>query len=216
MKRDRRLSIFTPRYYSLFPLFESIAQDLVKAAELLKELMNDQDPEKKAELINRISELERTGVNTAKETYSMLNSLFIVPFDREDINKLVNKAVDVLDSINRVGNVIRFSRSFERLPVYEELAGVIYLGSYEIGKCLMYLKDANSNKDNIMKGCRNLNKLGKKAGEIFDNGLAELFTTRKEIADLSKEKQLFETLNRCMNDIGSVAESFETILIKTS
>jgi len=216
MKKDRRLSIFTPRYYALFPFFESIAQNLVKAAELLKELLNNQDPEKNTEIINRISELEKTGNNTARETYSLLNSLFIIPFDREDINKLVNRAVDVLDSINRVGNIIHFSKSFEKLPVYNEIAGVIYLGSYEIGKCLMYLKDANSSKDKIMKGCANLNQLDKKASEIFDSGLAELFTTRKEIAELSKEKQLFETLHRCMNDVVSVAESFETILIKIS
>jgi uncharacterized protein Yka (UPF0111/DUF47 family) len=216
MKKDRRLSIFTPKYYSLFPFFESIAQNLVTAAELLKELLTTQDPEKKAEIINRIIELEKTGNLTARETYSLLNSLFIIPFDREDISKLVNRADDVLDSINRVGKIVHFSKSYEKLPVYIEIAGVIYLASYEIGKCFMYLKDANNNKDKIMKGCGNLNQLDEKASEIFDSGLAELFTTRKEIAELSKEKQLFETLHRCMIEIESVTESFETILIKIS
>jgi uncharacterized protein Yka (UPF0111/DUF47 family) len=164
----------------------------------------------------QLIELEKTGNNVMYDIYTLLNRLLIVPFDREDIIKLVNKVDNVLNTITKISRMIHFYKLSELIPVYSELAEIICLASHEIGICFKHLRDVNDSKRQIMKACENLNQLAKKGDEIFYFGVLSLFTPNGNTTHIMKKKQILETLKSCVGETNSVAESFRKILLKVS
>ena len=106
MNIDRFLKFFVPKDHSFFPLFESDANNLVKAAELLKELLASGEIDAHERLYKDIRDIEHIGDDITNKTYEQLNKSFITPFDREDIHELTANIDDVVDSINGIARRI--------------------------------------------------------------------------------------------------------------
>ena len=100
MKIDAFLKLFVPRDDSFFPLFEEAAGILIRASELLQQLMDAATLEERAVLIKQIKAAEHDGDELTHKIYQQLNKSFITPFDREDIQELTSKLDDVIDFIN--------------------------------------------------------------------------------------------------------------------
>lgn len=216
MNRNSLLNVFTPKYYSLFPYFDNSAENLILAAEQLKLLMQTNDSIKQISISKQLIELEKIGNNVMYDIYTLLNRLLIVPFDREDIIKLINKVDKILHTITKISRMMHFYKLSELFPVYSELAEIIYLTSHEIGICFKHLRDVSDSKRQIIKACENLNQLAKKADEIFYFGVLSLFTPNGNMTHLMKKKEILETLKSCVGETNSVAESFRKILIKAA
>ena len=123
MNIDRILKFFVPKDHSFFPLFESDAENLVKASELLKELMSSTLISQNHERIYKeIKDVEHIGDEITDKTYEQLNKSFITPFDREDIHELTAHIDDVVDSINGIARRICLYKPKKLMPVYKEMA----------------------------------------------------------------------------------------------
>ena len=216
MTRESLRSIFTPKYYSLFPFFERNGINLVEAAEQLKLLMKTSDPLMQEEIVRQISVLEKNSDIILKDTGARLSRLFILPFDREDINKLVNKIDNVPEHINSIARMVKLYKISEIYPVYNEMAEVVYLASKEISGCLEYLKDINSHKNHINKSCGNIRDFVKKADEIFYTGIINLFIKKEDAVSMAKKKDILDTFMKCIQEINTVAEIMRTIQIKVA
>ena len=57
------------------------------------------DDARRAELIQRIGEIERSADKVTHETVSLLHKTFITPFDRDQIHRLITSMDDILDLI---------------------------------------------------------------------------------------------------------------------
>jgi uncharacterized protein len=216
MTRESLRSVFTPKYYSLFPLFDNNGKNLLEAAEQLKLLMKTNDPVKQEEIARQISVLEKNSDIILKDTSIRLNRLFILPFDREDIIKLLNKTDDVLEYINNISRMVKLYKIDEVYAVYSEMAEIVYLASKEISSCLDHLKDINNNKNLIMKNCGNIRDLVKRADEVFYTGILNLFIKKEDAVSMTKKKDILDTCMKCIQEINSVAEIMRTIQIKVA
>ena len=108
-----------PKDHSFYPLFEEDAKNLVKAAELLRQLFSSTEIEDHERIYKEIKDVEHIGDEITDKTYEQLNKSFITPFDREDIHELDSHIDDVVDSINGISrriacispkNLCRFTR----------------------------------------------------------------------------------------------------------
>ena len=216
MTRESLRSVFTPKYYSLFPLFDNNGKNLLEAAEQLKLLMKTNDPVKQEEIARQISILEKNSDIILKDTSTRLNRLFILPFDREDIIKLVNKTDDVLEYMNNISRMVKLYKIAEVYAVYNEMAELVYLASKEISSCLDHLKDINNNKNLIMKNCGNIRDLVKRADEVFYTGILNLFIKKEDAVSMTKKKDILDTCMKCIQEINNVAEIMRTIQIKVA
>ncbi len=216
MSREGLRSVFTPKYYSLFPFFERNGENLVEAAEQLKLLMKTNAPGMQEEITRRISELEKNGGKIVNDTCARLKTVFIIPFDREDISELVNKIDDVLEYINSMARMVELYKLTEIYPVYIEMAEIVYLASKEIRSSLEHLKDINSYKNLIIKDCENLRDLGKRADEVFYSGVLNLFIKQENAVRMTKKKDILDTFMKCIQETNEVAEIMRTIQIKVA
>ena len=214
MNIDSFLKFFVPKDHSFFPLFESDAQNLVKAAELLKELMSTTEPGEHERLFKEIREVEHIGDEITIKTYEQLNKSFITPFDREDIHELTAHIDDVVDSINGIARRMCLYKPKKMMPIYKEMAQMVYDGAKELEIAILCLKDPVANKLKIMNACDRVRAIEHEADELYFMGVSELFEKEEDPKELLKNNKILEILERCVDEEEDVTDTLKAILIK--
>jgi uncharacterized protein len=214
MNIDKFLKFFVPKDHSFFPLFENDAKNLVKAAELLKTLMSTTASEDHEKINKEIKEIEHIGDEITNKTYIQLNKSFITPFDREDIHELTAHIDDVVDSINGISRRICLYKPKKLIPVYIKMAEMVYAAAKEIESCIMHLKDAAANREQILKACDRVNEIEHQADELYFVGVQELFEKEEDPKELLKNNKILEILERAVDEAEDVTDTLRAILIK--
>ena len=216
MNIDSFLKFFVPKDHSFFPLFEKDAHNLVRATSLLKELMSktSNSVEEYERIYREIQEVEHIGDEITNKTYEQLNKSFITPFDREDIHELTAHIDDVVDSINGISRRICLYKPKKLIPVYAEMADLIYDGAKEIETAIHCLKDPVANKVKITKACDRVKEIEHHADELYFAGIAEIFEKEEDTKELLKNNKILEILERCVDEEEDVTDILKAILIK--
>jgi uncharacterized protein Yka (UPF0111/DUF47 family) len=214
MNLDSFLKFFVPKDHSFFPLFESDAQNLVRATELLKELMSTAEFAEHERINKEIKDVEHIGDDITDKTYVQLNKSFITPFDREDIHELTAHIDDVVDSINGISRRICLYKPKKLIPVYKEMADLIYEAAKEIEAAIHCLKDPVANKEKITHACEKVTDIERRADELYYVGVSELFEKEEDTKELLKNNKILEILERCVDEEEDVTDTLKAILIK--
>jgi hypothetical protein len=214
MNIDKFLKFFVPKDHSFYPLFEEDAKNLVKASQLLNQLLSSTDIEDHEKIYKDIRDVEHIGDQITDKTYIQLNKSFITPFDREDIHELTARIDDVVDSINGIGRRICLYKPKNLMPVYKEMAEMIVEAAKEIEICIHCLNDAAANKKEITKACDKVKEIEHKADEYYFVAVAELFEKEKDPAELLKNNKILEILERCVDEEEDITDTIKSILIK--
>jgi len=93
-----------PREHKFFDLFEESVRNMSRAAQELKELVDNW--EDIGERVAEINELEHEGDRITHKIMEQLNRTFVTPFDREDITMLAHTLDDVTDFIKAAGDTM--------------------------------------------------------------------------------------------------------------
>lgn len=214
MNIDKFLKFFVPKDHSFFPLFESAAQNLVKASEHLKELMASTDSENHDRINKEIKDIEHIGDQITDKTYEQLNKSFITPFDREDIHELTAHIDDVVDSINGISRRVCLYKPKKMIPIYKDMAEIIYQAATEIEAAVHCLKDPVANKKKITRACVNVTDYEHKADDLYFIGVSELFEKEEDPKELIKNNKILEILERSVDEEEDVMDTLKAILIK--
>ncbi len=214
MNIDKFLKFFVPKDHSFYPLFEEDAKNLVKASELLKELLSYSETEDHERVYKEIKAVEHIGDTITDKTFNQLNKSFITPFDREDIHALIAHIDDVVDSINGVARRICLYKPKKLMPVFRQMAEMILEAASEIEKSIHCLNDAAANKEEITKACNNVTAIEHKVDEYYYIAISELFEKEKDAAELLKNNKILEILERCTDEAEDVTDVIKDILIK--
>lgn len=214
MNIDKFLKFFVPKDHTFFPLFEEDASNLVKAAELLTQLMSYSENEEHEKYNKEIKDVEHHGDVITDHIYQQLNKSFITPFDREDIHELADNIDDVVDSINGISRRLCLYKPKVMMPVYKDLAKMIHEAAKEIKICVHSLNDAAANRDIISKACVNVTEIEHKTDELYYQAISELFEQQKDFGELLKNNKIVELLERCVDEEEDVTDVVKTILIK--
>ena len=214
MNIDSFLKFFVPKDHSFFPLFESDVQNLVKAAELLMEMLASSDVSEHDRLHKKIRDIEHIGDEITNKTYEQLNKSFITPFDREDIHELTAHIDDVVDSINGIARRICLYKPKKMMPIYVEMAQLVYEGAKEVESAIHCLKDPVANKEKITRACGIVTAIEHKADELYFVGISELFEKEEDPKELIKNNKILEMLERCIDEEEDVTDTLKSVLIK--
>jgi uncharacterized protein Yka (UPF0111/DUF47 family) len=96
-----RLSqVFTGKDRAFFDLFEEAAANVVRAADLLDQMLAHYPD--RADLARDIVICEQDGDRITHDVHHRLNSTFVTPIDREDVLALVSALDDIVDLIDEV------------------------------------------------------------------------------------------------------------------
>jgi len=204
-----------PRDKKFFPMFESLADLILEAAEMLGQLFEEPDYEKQAAIALKIKELETKGDDITHNVFDELDKTFITPFDREDIHQLTSSLDDVLDLINGVSQRVRLYRPRKFPPQFREFSIILFHGGEEIRKAVGELKNLKK-PEKIMAACIRINELENLGDDLYHLVISDLFQHEKDAIELIKIKEVLQTIERACDRVEDVADVMKTIIIKVA
>jgi len=202
---------FIPREEKFFDLFQASAENMVKAANSLKEMVDGWEHVEGK--VAEITELEHKGDTITHEIMSRLNRTFVTPFDREDIVQLAHVLDDVTDFIHSAADAMllyKVERPGERA---KELADIILQATEEIEKVLPQLRKRII-LSSVLKRCVEINRLENLADRVYRSAIAELFDDSTDMAHIIKWREIYAHMESATDRCEDVADVLEGVAIK--
>src|SRR3990172_4980147 len=197
-----------PREEKFFDLFEQQATNIVAAARVLQELVQEYSNAKaKAE---EVKDLEHAGDTLTHEMVKRLNTTFITPIDREDIYALASRLDDVLDLIDAVADRLLLYKITAPTEGCVEMAKIIVKTAEETERAVRCLRTLSRY---YHKRCVEVNRLESAADRLLRGLLAALFEGVDPI-EVIKWKELYETLESVTDRCEDVVNVIEGIMLK--
>jgi predicted phosphate transport protein (TIGR00153 family) len=197
-----------PREEEFFDLFIQVARRSRDAAEHLVGLFGE--PERAPYHAEQIKRLEHECDQFTHEVVNRLDRTFITPIDREDIYRLasdLDEVIDVIDGVARRAQIFRVGAAPEGV---KQLTGVIHRAVDTLVRGVEELRK----KDGVMQHCIEAKRLEEEADSLYHTSLGRLFETEPNAVEIIKWKEIYDNLERCVDEAEDVANALESITLK--
>ncbi len=202
---------FMPRGKIFFELYEASAENMVKTAEAMKDMVDNwENIEQKVE---QIDEYEHIGDNATHNIIALLHRTFVTPFDQEDMALLAHSLDDIVDLIHAAAVAMLIYKIDTPKEGAKELAGIIVTAAKEVAVALKQLRNQPKLKQ-ILEHCIEINRLENAADKVFRNAMAELFDNCSNTADIIKWREILEHLESATDRCEDVANVLEGVALK--
>jgi predicted phosphate transport protein (TIGR00153 family) len=198
-----------PREEEFFDLFVAVAMRNTEAAEHLRQLF-DAPPERRSPHVEAIKRLEHEADQVTHEVVNRLDRTFITPLDRDDIHRLASDLDDVMDAID---GIARRSQIFhlgaapqgvkQLTEVIQRMVGVLAEGVSRLKK-----------GDDVMRFCVEAKKLEEEGDALYQEALGRMFETERDALEVIKWKEIYDNLERTLDESENVANDLESITLK--
>ena len=202
---------FLPKGDKFFDLFEEGAANLVKAARLLRELVEKWEGVE--DKVREITEIEHKGDAIIHRIMANLHSTFFTPLDREDIASLAQALDDVVDFIQAAAESMLIYRVERPTKNALELANVIMDAASEVERAMPSLR-RRAEQGQMLARCVELNRLENEADRILRRALGELFENPTDILGLIKWREIYEHMETATDRCEDVANVLEGVALK--
>ena len=202
---------FIPREEKFFELFEGSAQNMVKAAQKLKQLVDTWD--NVGEKVSEITGLEHEGDMITHQIMEQLHRTFVTPFDREDIALLAHTLDDVTDFIHAAADAMFIYKVDHPGQRAKELSDIIVEAATEVERALPQLRHRAQFKQ-ILERCVEINRLENVADDVFRSAMGELFADTTDIKEIIKWREIYEHMESATDRCEDVANVLEGVALK--
>jgi len=202
-----------PRDERFFELLERQVSVVGHAAELLEQFVAD--PVRNAEKAAEIQALEQEGDRITREALQKINLTFVTPLDREDIHALASALDDILDAIDQAADRIRLYRISARNDNGAKLATILREAVDYVGAAIRHLRNLKQ-RDRIRKLCVEINRKENQGDYANRAAVAALFDMVDAPLDAIKWREIYETIERALDECEDIAGVIEQVLLKNS
>ncbi|MBN2462473.1 MAG: DUF47 domain-containing protein [Dehalococcoidia bacterium] len=205
-----RFSLF-PREEKFFVLFEQSAQNVVKIAQQLRDLVNTWENVK--ERVGLITQLEHEGDAITHQIIAQLHRTFVTPLDREDIALLAEALDDIADFIHAAADAMLLYKVERPTEKVRELVDIVVQTAIEVEKGVSAIH-GRIDRDKLLKLCVETNRLENVGDSVYRAALAELFISSTDYAYLIKWREIYEHIETAINRCEDVANVLEGVALK--
>lgn len=198
-----------PREEEFFDLFVEVAKRNQEAAGKLRELF-ETAPERRTPIVEAIKRLEHECDQVTHEVVNRLDRTFITPLDREDIHQLASDLDDVIDTIDGTARRAQIFHLGTAPQGVKQLAEVIGRMTNTLGEAVGRLKKG----DDVIKYCVEAKRLEEEGDVIYHEALGLLFEKETNAIELVKWKEIYDNLERTLDEAEDVANVVESIALK--
>jgi predicted phosphate transport protein (TIGR00153 family) len=198
-----------PRQEEFFDLFIEVAKRNTEAAHVLRALFAA-PPDRRAVHVQAIKQLEHEADQATHEVVNRLDRTFITPLDREDIHELASNLDDVIDAMDGIARRAQIFHLGVTPPGVMRLIEVIERMVAVLGEAVSKLKKG----DDVLRHCIEAKKLEEEGDTIYHEVLGDLFAKETNALEVIKWKEIYDHLERTLDQAEDVANVLESITIK--
>ena len=200
-----RLSqVFVPKDRQFFDLFEEAAGNIVRAADLLDQLLRGY-PDRREELTRDILICEQEGDRITHDIIRRLNETFVTPIDREDIYALASGLDDIVDYTEEAADYLGLYKIEAPMEQAQRLAHVLLQASRAIAEAMPRLR----NFEDISHYTVEINRLENDGDRITREAMASLFDNGIDPMVVIRWKDIYERLENAIDATERVANILE-------
>jgi uncharacterized protein len=207
------LKIFLPKDRIFYQLFESVAKELVKMGDKLKEMVNEPDYDVRAKYLKELEDMEHVNDDLTHQIFMELGRNFITPFDREDIHYLASALDDIADYIYATAKKINFYRVNPDDIGIRKFGDIIPLGCVAVHNAVTELRNMK-NMRQITDALVSINSIENQADDIYDMSIERLFATEPDAKELIKKKEIYQVMEIVTDKCEDAANVIESIIVK--
>lgn len=211
------LARFLPRDHQFFAQFAEAADNAVETAKVLATVLNC-GPEVERE-VRRLHDLEHNGDEITHRIFEALNSTFVTPLDRDDIQSLASGIDDFVDDIEEIGKRFWLYRITESTEPARLFSNILVEQSEVMAKALALLENAGRNAVDLRRCVLKLHQLENEADDALSSVLATLYDDATDIPSLIKSLrwgELYAMLELATDKGEDLANTLEGILLKNA
>jgi uncharacterized protein Yka (UPF0111/DUF47 family) len=206
-----RLSqVFAPKDRAFFDLFEESANNALRAAELLDEMLHSY-PEQ-AQLARAILLCEQEGDRITYDIIQRLNSTFVTPIDRDDILNLASGLDDVVDLTEEVADYLGLYRIEAPMEQAQRQAHILMEACRHISEAMPRLRGFRD----VSHFTTEIHRLETDGDRVTREAVASLFDTGIDPMVVIRWKDIFERLEDAVDATEHIANLLANIVDKNS
>jgi uncharacterized protein Yka (UPF0111/DUF47 family) len=188
---------------------DNLAKKAVEVSEAVVVMLSDLDND---EHHKKIHALETEADTLVREIFSELNSTFITPLDREDMQRVASKIDDTIDHMDGIASRLHSYKITTTPPHALDIANELVKATKEVE--LMTAKLRNIKNPSIMiEHCRKTSAIEHKVDDLYKLAMSELFESNDAI-QIIKLKDIYESLETASDRCVDVADVVEDIVLK--
>jgi predicted phosphate transport protein (TIGR00153 family) len=200
-----------PKDRQFFDLFEEAAGNILRAAELLEEMLADY-PEKR-NLARDLLICEQEGDRITHDIIRRLNETFVTPIDREDIYGLASALDDIVDYTEEVGDYLGLYKIEAPMEKAQALSRVLVQSARQLASAMPRLRGFGD----ISHYTVELNRLENEGDRLTREALASLFEhSGIDPMVVIRWKDIYARLEAAIDATETVANILESIVIKNA
>ncbi len=200
-----------PRDEKFFDMFSAVAALAVEAAKLLQELLRAEAARRTA-IVDQIKRLEHQADELTHEVVTRLDRVFITPLDREDIHLLASRLDDVIDLIDGTARRLRMFHAGKAPEGAVLMADVIGRAVSQLQVAVLSLE--KNKAGTVLQACVQVKRLEEEGDSLYHEWLGRLFEGDPDPLNVIKWKEIYDNLEKTLDDIEDAANVLESISIK--
>jgi len=210
----RLLSMLMPQERRFFALFNQHASLVVQGAAALVEMLSDySDGSRRDEYVARIQKIEHDADTVTHQTVALMHNTFVTPFDRDQINKLIQRMDDILDLIQDTAESLMLYDVHTLTAEVRHLANLVQLACGKVHDAVTQLSSMDNGKA-ILKICQEVDALESDADRVMRASISRLFREEQDVRQLVKLKAVYELLELTTDKCQDVALVIEGVVLE--
>lgn len=199
-----------PRDEGFFDLLTRLSSKLTDSAGLLCDLFAH--PERIEHFASSIKDVEHQADDITHEVALRINRSFVTPLDREDILRLASELDNVVDLIDGAARrAVMFHIRDSREPA-RQLSELLTRCASQLAHGVLEIKQPQA----VSKVARGVKKLEEEGDALYHAAVGGLFNGTEDPIEIMKWKELYDTLERAIDQCHTVGMVLESISIKNS
>jgi predicted phosphate transport protein (TIGR00153 family) len=194
-----------------FDAFVKHGKKSLEAAQLVLALFRELDRAK--DLARAIGEAEHAGDEITHATIKALHEIWITPFDRTDIQRLISRLDDVLDLIEATSERVLLFEITTARPQAEELAVILVKCCEKILRALELLPELKRSRE-LLDLCVEIGALESEADGVYRRAIAQLFKPGNDPLEVMKWRDVFDALETATDKCNDVANIIEGVVLE--
>lgn len=202
--------LLPPQEDIFYTLFEESAQVCSDASHLFLEIVNDKPTEERMQLAKTY---KRKSNSISKKILIRLNTTFITPIDREDIQDVASLLNKIAKKAAKASLNLEIYRLESHTSFMKEQAENLVKATDELIKTVALLRKVSSTKE-ITKRNNKMKSIESKGDEILFKAMDEVFSGKYEALTVIKLKELYKNIESAMDACFDVSDVVVHITLK--